>query len=203
MLPGDHHYRAFVGPPERYDLIGAMQFNILTLLGLREEHYLLDIGCGSLRAGRLLIPYLLSGRYYGIEPEEWLVQEGIDNELGADMLRLKNPVFNHDTNFTLTAFGRKFNYLIAQSIFSHASDRQINRCLDQAQQVMEPKAVFAATFMQGQNNYNGDEWVYPDCVTYTLAHIKQLAAGNGLKCTPLSWKHPSGQSWVLFGRNEP
>ena len=50
---GDHHYRAFVDFPGRYDVgAAAMQFSLLTALGLREDHSLLDIGCGSLRAGR-------------------------------------------------------------------------------------------------------------------------------------------------------
>src|SRR5438128_572554 len=51
-----------------HDLAAAFQFNLLTRLGLREEDYLLDIGCGALRAGRLFITYLLPGRYFGVEP---------------------------------------------------------------------------------------------------------------------------------------
>ena len=61
-------YRTYVGPSEQYDFMGATQFRLLTTLGLREHHSVLDFGCGSLRAGRLLIPYLLPGRYYGLEP---------------------------------------------------------------------------------------------------------------------------------------
>ena len=41
---GSHHYRAFVGPPQKYDLVAANQFNLLTSLGLREQAlFLLDI----------------------------------------------------------------------------------------------------------------------------------------------------------------
>ena len=47
QLRKEKNYRAFVGPEELYDVIGAMQFNLLTFLGLRGDHYLLDIGCGS------------------------------------------------------------------------------------------------------------------------------------------------------------
>lgn len=47
--PGDHHYRAYVGPPQDYDFIAAMTFNLATTVGLRQHHRLLDIGCGSLR----------------------------------------------------------------------------------------------------------------------------------------------------------
>ena len=42
LKPGDPHYRAYVGPPEDYDLIAAMTFNLLTTLGLRQDHSLLS-----------------------------------------------------------------------------------------------------------------------------------------------------------------
>ena len=29
LAPGEHHYRAYVEPPEDYDLIAAMTFNLL------------------------------------------------------------------------------------------------------------------------------------------------------------------------------
>src|SRR5512143_3978771 len=89
LKPGDPQYRAYVGPPEDYDLIAAMTFNLLTSLGLRQHHSVLDVGCGSLRIGRLLIPYLNAGRYTGIEPERWLVEEGIRRETGRDQVWLK------------------------------------------------------------------------------------------------------------------
>jgi hypothetical protein len=56
-------YRSYVGPSDEYDIMGATQFNLLTSLGLRENHTLLDFGCGSLRAGRLFITYLTKSRY--------------------------------------------------------------------------------------------------------------------------------------------
>src|SRR5688572_18419377 len=106
---GSHHYRAYVGPPGKYDLVAAMQFNLLTHLGLREFHYLLDVGCGSLRAGRLFIPYLLPGHYYGIEPQAWLIEEGIQNELGRDILQIKQPNFSNDSNFNCLHFSQTFD----------------------------------------------------------------------------------------------
>ena len=93
LNPGDDHYRAFVGPPEDYDRVAAMAFNLLTSIGLRQHHRVLDIGCGSLRIGRLLIPYLDKGNYLGIEPNRWLVTDGILNEVGRDQIRIKAPRF--------------------------------------------------------------------------------------------------------------
>ena len=107
-LSGAFHYRAFVGPPERYDLVGALQFNLITYLGLRDTHYLLDIGCGSLRSGRLFISYLLPGRYYGIEPAHWLIEDGIKHEIGEDLIKIKRPTFSYENSFELSQFGRNF-----------------------------------------------------------------------------------------------
>jgi hypothetical protein len=192
------YYRSHVGPPQRYDLIGAMQFNLLTFLGLRETHYLLDIGCGSLRAGRLFIPYLLPGRYYGMEPAQWLIDDGIKNELGQDIVRIKQPVFSNDNNFTLTCFGRSFDFLLAQSIFSHAAQHHIRRCLEQAAQVMTPTSIFAATIFKGNTDYTGTEWREADALTYRLETMQRLAREHNLACLPIGWPHPSGQFWLAF-----
>ncbi len=195
---GSRHYRAFVGPPEKYDLVAAMQFNLLTALGLREFHYMLDIGCGSLRGGRLYISYLLPDRYFGIEPAVWLIDEGVKNECGKDLLKIKRPVFSHDSDFTCTKFNQKFDFILAQSIFSHASQQQIRRCFSQVEKCMIPSSVFAATFLMGTDDYVGNEWVYPNCVTYTLERIEELAKEFGLIVKVIDWPHPNGQTWVLI-----
>jgi SAM-dependent methyltransferase len=195
---GARHYRAYVGPPEKYDLVAAMQFNLLTELGLREFHYLLDIGCGSLRGGRLFIPYLLPGRYYGIEPEAWLVHEGIGNELGEDILRIKRPVFSHDSNFNCVDFNQRFDYVLAQSVFSHASQTQIQECLSKVRNCLRSEGVMAATIVEGTQDYEGETWVYPECVKYTVAQIQRLAAAAGLRAEAIDWPHPNGQRWLLI-----
>jgi SAM-dependent methyltransferase len=197
---GAHHYRAYVGPPEKFDLVAAMQFNLMTYLGLREFHYLLDVGCGSLRAGRLFIPYLLPRHYYGIEPEAWLIEEGIQNELGRDILQIKQPVFSHDSNFDCLRFNQRFDFVLAQSVFSHASQLQIKECLVKVEQCLHPSGVVAATFVKGTVNYQGENWVYPDCVSYTIGQMKRLVTAVGLTAEPLDWPHPNGQTWLLIKR---
>lgn len=193
-------YRAFVGPAEYYDVFSAIQFNLLTSLGLRDHHYLLDIGCGSLRGGRLFIPYLRPGRYYGIEPVQILVAEGLKYEIGESIVEIKRPQFSSDANFTLSVFDRKFDYLLAQSIFSHASQAQIRRCLAEARKVMKPDSVFAATFFEGPENYEGNHWVVK--ATYTMERMKELTEEQGLVCEPLDWSHPDLQKWLLIFRPE-
>jgi len=197
---GTRHYRAYVGPPDKYDLVAAMQFNLLTSLGLREFHFLLDIGCGSLRAGRLFIPYLLPAHYFGIEPERWLVEEGFRNELGEDIMRIKRPTFSYNSHFNFSEFDQKFDFVVAQSIFSHASQAQIRDCLANVERCLQSTGILAATFVRGRENYEQEEWVYPECVTYTAQRMRRLASEFGLVTKIIDWRHPNGQTWLVMKR---
>jgi SAM-dependent methyltransferase len=200
LKPGDPHYRAYVGPPEDYDLIGAMTFNLLTTLGLRQHHTLADIGCGSLRAGRLFIPYLNAGKYVGIEPNQWLVEEGIRREVGGDMIRIKQPRFYYASSpAVLEGTGLTIDFAVAQSIFSHCGLDLIRAWLDGLSPFLAPTGALAATFLFADQDFSGTGWVYPDCVSFTLDTVKNAAAAAGLRCEVLDWWHPR-QTWALFAR---
>ncbi len=200
LRAGDAHHRAYVGPPGRYDRMGRLQLETMIRLGLRPHHRLLDIGCGSLRAGKRLIPYLDTGRYFGIEPNEWLVKEGIEKEVGARLMERKRPRFHSDADFTLTAFDERFDFMIAQSIFSHASPAQIERCLAQARLALAERGILAANFLEAEQDYAGTEWVYPDCCGYTLGFFERAAARHGLGCErlPLDEPWPGGLTMLRF-----
>jgi SAM-dependent methyltransferase len=197
---GDLDYRAYVGPPTRYDLVAASQFALLTHLGLRDHHTLLDVGCGSLRGGRLFIPYLLPERYFGLEPNAWLIDEGLDRELGRSILEVKRPTFRHEDDFRLEGFGVSFDYVLAQSILSHTSPSQTAACLGSVAKVLAPGGVLVATWMPGTDDYAGTEWVYPECVTYREPTMGAVAEAAGLTFTPLAWPHPNGQRWFVAAR---
>jgi len=195
---GPSLYRSYVGPPENYDVAAAMQFNLLTFLGLRDDHYLLDVGCGSLRAGRLFIPYLRPGRYFGVEPEQWLIEEGIQNEVGRDLIRIRQPKFSNDPDFTLTAFGQQFDFILAHSVFSQSSQTQMRRCLSEAKKAMQPSGMLAATYFKGDANYVDEEWIHAGRSSFRPDLMDRLAGEQALVCKHLDWPHPHGQSWVVF-----
>jgi len=193
---GAKHFRAYLGPADKYDIASGNQFILLVLQGLREYHKLLDIGCGSLRSGRLFIPYLLSKNYYGIEPNQWLIDQGIKQNLGQSIIDVKKPHFSNSSEFLLDEFNTTFDYILANSIFSHASQNQIRKCLMMANKVMDEKSIFVATFFMSDNNSDTDSWTYPDVVHYTLDLMKELASENNLILEKLNYGHPANQTWV-------
>jgi SAM-dependent methyltransferase len=198
LKPGDPHYRAYVGPPEDYDLIAAMTFNLLTTLGLRQHHSLLDVGCGSLRIGRLLIPYLNRGKYFGIEPAEWLVAEGIKQELGETVVQTKRPTFFFtDSPETVVRAKVSFDFALAQSIFSHCGLDLIRGWLSAVSRALAEDGVLIATFLPSDEDSPRTGWVYPDCVNYRPTTLERAAEEANLRFEILDWKHPR-QTWALF-----
>jgi SAM-dependent methyltransferase len=205
LRPASQHYTAYVGPPDQYDFMGGTQFALLFLLGLREYHKVLDFGCGSLRAGRLLIPYLNPGNYYGIEPNAWLIEDGLARQLGG-MERLKTPHFSHSDSFEADVFGETFDFIVAQSIFSHSGPALTEKALHSFARCLRPEGICAATFIEGDED-TPEGWFYTGLtdrgtVRYRPSLISRLATDAGFQVTRLPWKHPR-QSWWLLGRELP
>lgn len=198
--PGTSHFRAYVARPGRYDLNASNQFSLLTQLGLRDYKYVLDIGCGSLNLGRLLIPFLLPARYFGIEPNRWLVEKGVEHNLGNEIIGLKKPSFQYVSDFSFYNFNQEFDFLIAHSIFSHAPPSQIEQCLMEARKVMNEESIFVASFSKGENSFK-DYWIYPGLWTYEFDYMKSIISKCGLYCKELKWNHAGVQTWIAITKN--
>jgi SAM-dependent methyltransferase len=178
-----------------FDPLGMSQIELLKIFGLRSDHYVLDIGCGALAGGKYLIPYLEPGHYFGIEPQQWLIDAGIKYELGRRNLDLKRPVFSNDDEFNLSLFGQQFDFLLAHSIFSHATQVQIQKALHEAAKVMRPSGVFATSYMKGETDYHGDVWLVPGVCEYTPKRMEEFVTESGLRMIATAWPH-TGQVWL-------
>ncbi|MGI9602109.1 MAG: class I SAM-dependent methyltransferase [Acidimicrobiales bacterium] len=205
--PGSHHYRAYVGPAQDYDLLGGLQLSLLLAVGLREHHNLCDVGCGSLRAGRMLLSYLEPGRYHGLEPEAWVVQAAVDEELGEEFVKLRRPVFRHETDYGVSRFDTRFDYVLAQSIFSHTFADDAATLLGEVADGLADDGVLVATFYpyRSQSKHplprGGDEsgWRYPGNVAYEWDEVVAMATTAGLQVARLDWPHPR-QQWFMAAR---
>jgi SAM-dependent methyltransferase len=209
-LPGDPEYRAYVGPFEQYDVMGATQFALLYALGIRQHHRLLDIGCGSLRAGRLFITYLEPGNYTGVEPNTWLIDEAIEHQVGRDLIRIKAPMFSTTDSFDFSGLGT-FDIVVAQSIASHAGPGLVPTMLASIRSALEPRGIAAVTFIHADPDDHevvhvepGDgewpAWLYPGCFSYRREVVESFIATAGLTGFAIAWHHPR-QTWWLLARD--
>lgn len=196
LKAGDPHYRSWVGPPDTYDLRASMQVSLLLAAGLRETDQLVEVGCGSLRAGRMLIPYLLPGHYFGIEPTRWVVEEGIEHELGEDILRIKRPSFRFVDDFSAAGFGVEFDFALAQSVFSHTYPDMTLAGLSGISKALAPNGKLFANFVETETTAeDGSGWLYPGCTTYTWGRMCELIEESGLVARKIEWL--PGMRWFV------
>ena len=120
-LEGDAYKRFFGGGAEEWDRRGRFQLYLMQHLGLKPEHYFLDVGCGPLCGGEHLISYLDKGHYIGVDRHVDLVTIAykIVEEKG---LEDKRPVLGvvKDWKFFHTT---PIDYALAFSIPKSPTDR--------------------------------------------------------------------------------
>ena len=200
LKAGDNHYKAYVGPPDRYDFMDATQFRLLTSLGLRAHHKLLDFGCGSLRSGKLFIPYLEAGNYFGQDPNQWLIEDGLKRELGEGIVDLKRPHFSNIDNFEV-GFNESFDFIVAQSIFSHTNLELTKKGVSSIYNSLSEQGLALLTIIEGAD-YKGEEgWVYPGCTTYHPNTIRKVFNEIGCHWRRLHWFHPA-QTWFVISKDK-
>lgn len=204
IAAGEH--RKFVGG--LWEEIGALQFEFLRQHGLRPDHSLLDVGCGALRCGLPIIEYLEPGNYCGVDLNASLIEAG-RYELAQKNLSTKNPQLLVSDKFELDSFGRSFDFIIAQSLFTHLNSSLIVRCLTEVANVLKPNGNCYATFFiapapahLGQITHQPGGVVTnfdSDPFHYAFEEISRCARESGLSAELLGdWGHPRAQQMVRF-----
>jgi SAM-dependent methyltransferase len=180
------NHREAVGGGVDYDRIGALQFGVLVDQGLREEHHVLEVGCGPLRLGRILIPWLDADRYCAVDPDTKVVDQALWQEVSNQMYVTKLPQFNSSDDFRFKVFGREFDFVVVHSVFIHMSLAQIRACLGEAMQVLAPGGKVLFTFKEGETE-EAEGWTYPEHLTQSWGDIAAAVADAGLQATELSY----------------
>jgi hypothetical protein len=117
-------------------------------------------------------------------------------------VRIKAPTFLYRSDWKLSKFGTTFDFILAQSVFSHASQQQIRACLDEVAVSLNSEGVFAFSFLVGTADNEAANWTYPSCVAYTVKGMERLLEVAGLGFKVLTFPHPNGLTWALAGRGD-
>lgn len=205
---GEDWHRRGVGG--RWDELGTLQLEFLKEQGLRPEHVLLDVGCGSLRGGVRFIDYLEPGHYWGIEKQAELLEAGRDVELSRAGVAGKEPHLRVTGLFELdhVPAGVAFDFALAQSVFTHLRPELVRLCIERVTRRLAPGGVFYATFFEGDEDVVGpshgwreDELQHP---RYRRETLRRLADEAGADLAYVgAWGHPRDQRMVAITPRSP
>lgn len=195
---GQPGHREYVGG--RWEEIGRLQFQFLKNEGLEPTDVLLDIGCGSLRGGVHLIPYLERGHYLGIEKERELIERGIREEIGQDLQNKKEPSLVVSAGFEFEQFDRAPDVAIAHSLFTHLPEHTIELCFRKLRPTISADGVFYATFFEADHKMvNLLDSQDHARFFYTRDDIKRFGTEHGFAPEYIGdWGHPRGQRMVAY-----
>ncbi|GAA1772662.1 MULTISPECIES: class I SAM-dependent methyltransferase [Streptomonospora] len=190
-----------------WDEIGRLQYKFLVEQGLTPDSTLLDVGCGSLRGGIHFIRHLNPGNYYGIDVDPALVKAGLEHELPAVGLSERLPADNlRVTSRFACDFGVRFDFALAQSVFTHLPLNHIRLCLYRVAKVMPPGGRFYATYFEAPADEPFDKphrKRYPekDPFQYRPEELAWAANVAGWRFRSIGeWGHPRGQRMAEYRR---
>ncbi|MFB6187402.1 MAG: cyclopropane-fatty-acyl-phospholipid synthase family protein [Halobacteriaceae archaeon] len=197
----DEDPKGSVGPADLFEEVGEWQFQLLKRNGLEPEDSLLDIGCGVLRGGIHFIKYLQSGNYYGMDISEEALEKG-EEFLRKEGLEYKDPVLicNQDLSFEEKKLqNKKFDFILAQSVFTHLPRKEIKQCLDNIHKVLSDDGTFYATF----NKSTDDVYVKRRGIDrfHTLKFYEELASETKVQVKEVPSNHPNGLSLLQIQTN--
>jgi len=189
--------RLSTGGSMSWEETGRFQLDFLISQGMLSTHCLLDIGCSVLRGGVHFIKYLDKGRYFGFDKEEELIHFAKSEIILKYKLTEKEPQICLVQNFDLPFSDVKFDYMFAQSVFSHLSPSGVRSCFEKIIcPFLKDDGKFYATYHEGNAvdigdphgwRTTGDERVR---VEYPFSFFEQISEDFKIKASALgNWVH--------------
>ncbi len=210
-LDADWHRRTIRQDLEHWEYLGKLQLDYLVERGLEPQHDLLDVGCGPLRAGIHFISYLDVGKYAGVDKRPDVLETARLVEVPRAGVEWKQPALLASDDFELEQLGRKFDFAIAQSVFTHLPLNSIMRCLVEMGKVLKPGGRFYATIFENphgklhvddvRQSENAVTHYDRDFYHYDLDSLRFACEGTGLTlASEGDWGHPNNSKMIVFTR---
>jgi SAM-dependent methyltransferase len=187
-------HQAAIGGGDNWDEHGTLQRDFLISQGLKPEHRLLDIGCGTGRLARKAVPYLDIGKYCGVD----ISQAAIDacySVLNSEALLDRLPYFQVG-EIPITV---KFDYLWSFSVFIHLPHDIMESVMRRAAEAMHPESRFYWAYAPEPKSYRSGMKQF----RHTLRDYQKAAESAGLTFADVpDWIAKAGHTQGRWSGNQ-
>jgi ABC-type polysaccharide/polyol phosphate transport system ATPase subunit len=189
---------------------GQWIYEFLRAQGLRPDHHVLEVGCGSLGAAARLLPYMEPYRYWGFEKNIELFNAGVQLELPRLGVQLERGYFIVNDDFDLSLSPHVYDLAIASGLLRRLSLNAIARCMAAVVKKLGPGGRFYVSWPDNPNPASFDPIARPDgSTTYsdrepfhysyeTLAAIAETLGARAERLPDAS--HPRGEAVMVLTR---
>lgn len=139
-LTGDQEaHRKAVGGD--FETVGYLEFQLLRMLGLRPESFVIDVGCGSGRLAAQLAPWL-SGPYLGTDIMGSLL------DYARTLCGRPDWSFLETDGFEVPANDGCADFIVFFSVFTHLSHEDTWKYIQEAHRVLKPGGKLVCSFLE-------------------------------------------------------
>lgn len=180
---------SLVGPPGKWRETRDFQLHLLSLLGLKQDMVLLDVGCGSLRAGLPLIAYLDSANYIGIDAAPECISAAMQLVSEFD-LTAKRPLLLSSQTFGIEELGyvKVVDRIWSYQVLIHFTEDDVHRFMNATAQMLKTTGKAWASVQIAKQDLPFKEvgnWRNYPVNSATLDFYQSAAQGAGLSCEVL------------------
>jgi SAM-dependent methyltransferase len=129
-----------------YEALGEVEKQLLIGLGLEPGHTLVDVGCGSGRLAKALVPYLVEGRLLATDVVQELLdyaRQGCPPEWRFELVNDIRIPFEDDSADMACFF----------SVFTHLLHEETYCYLLEAQRAVKPGGTIVFSFLELEHNW--------------------------------------------------
>lgn len=190
-------YQAAVGAGDNWDAHGGLQRDFLVSQGLKPEHRLLDIGCGTGRLARKVAPYLEVGHYFGVDISEAAVIAACDVSVSEGWGERKPTFWIGEIPDSPPA--PKFDFLWSFSVFIHLPQDIMEAVMRRAAAVMHPGSRFFWAYVPEPKAWRSGVKQF----RHTLADYQRAATQAGLTFADVpNWIQKAGHTPARWTGNQ-
>lgn len=156
----------------------------------------LDLGCGSMRLGRLILNDV--PEYWGHDFNQKYIDLGIREEIAPEDRDKVNIVINDNFDFSGMPVMR---FIWANGLFQHLTMDEISLCVRNLKQISDENTEFVFNYCQGDSANNLIESMYPctEPFWYSEKEITDLLTSEGWSVNIIDIEsHPRSGMGLVF-----